>query len=131
MNEAMIFRCGVALLIGILGLGWLSGRTANPSRRGPVSIWLGILSAVAVILITAASAVIGETVRDASAERGRMWSTLIGLGTFVSTLWISSIAVQIAQNFFYRRVGAPLQPIRWYAGQRIRRHKPKAGKQSS
>jgi hypothetical protein len=119
------------LLLGILGMGWLSGRTADPSRRGPVSIWLGILSVVAIILITAASAVMGETLRDASAERGRMWSTIIGLGTFVSTLWISSIAVQVAQNFSYRRVGAPLQPIRWYAGQRKRRGRPKAGKRIS
>ena len=123
MNETIAFRCGLSLVVGIIGLGWLSGHAADPARRGPVSLWLGVPAVGAMLLITAASTVIGKALRDAFVVQGWIWSTLIGAGAFVSTLWASSIAVQVAQNIFYRRVGSPSQPIRWYAGQRVKRRK--------
>lgn len=125
---ATALRCGTFLLVGILGLGWLSGYTANPTRRGPVSLWLGLPALGAIMLITAASILAGMTLSAASRAHGQVLSSMIGIVALVSTLWASSIAVQVAQNFFYRRVGAPPQPIRWIAIQTARRGRPTAGK---
>ena len=126
--EATATRCGVLLIVGIVGLGWLSGYTANPARRGPVSLWLIVPVLGAEILIIAGGAVMGRMVGEATTPLGWFFSPLLGTCAVISTLWASFIALQFAQNFFYRKVGAPTQPIRWIEGQNTRRRKAKGRK---
>ena len=109
------------LLIGISIIGAISGYTA---KRGSAPLWLGLPLIAAIGLMmggsvrfawTVASILVGQ---DSSVEY-----FALGLGLSATTVWATSIAVQISQNFFYRIVGAPPQQIRWWREAHLRRRK--------
>ena len=125
IEPAVVLRCSLFLFVGIVGLGWLSGRIAISRRDGLVPIWIVVLAVAAVIMIVAAASVIGGALKGASIALGPTLSTVIGLAGFLLASWVSSIAVQLSQNAFYRRLGAPVQPIRWKPDQRLRRRRPR------
>ena len=59
-------------------------------------------------------------------EQQELIVRLIASATFVILYWASLVAVQYAQNFVYRRVGVPVQRIRWWVGDTKRSRQKKA-----
>ena len=121
----ILFAAG-GVLLTILMIGWGSGYTANPARRGPAPMWIGVLGLLAFAVMGGLSLGLASLLASSVAERGSVFGLLVVFGLGMTIIWADFVAIQFAQNFFYRQVGAPTEKIRWWNGKYSRRSKRKA-----
>ncbi len=104
-------RSAIALLAGIALIAGMSTYTAQPHRKGPVSLWIVLPLLAGQISLIAGCCGIGTTLGRMAA--GELPGLAAGLFGFLGMLWSSSIAIQVVQNWGYKFMGAPPQRIRW------------------
>jgi hypothetical protein len=121
--ETRATLAATALFVAVLIIAAISGYTANPARRGPVSLWSALCVVVLKIVIIGIAWGLAWLLAESFFERRSSGEMALALALGVSIMWATSIAVQFAQNLFYARLGAPTRPIRWWNGQRLRRRK--------
>ena len=121
-------RASGAWLVGASAIVSISAHTARPSRKGPVSLWIGIAAVVAKFCLISGCIGVGLLLVRLIHPPYRAPNIALGGAGFIGSYWVSIIVIQIAQNVAYKIVGAPYRPIEWYrSGKRRRsRRKPRS-----
>ena len=120
---AVTFRAALFWLGGIIIILGVSGYAARPSRTDPVSLWFFVPIALAKIALGVACVLFGTIVVSITRSIGKVPAEMVGVASFLASLWFSYIVLQFAQNAVYRFVGAPVQRIRWIDARKARRRK--------
>lgn len=114
-TETIALRAFLLFVIGVLALAGLSGYTARPSRSGPVSGWIAVPILAAKICLLLGPAGLALIVGRTTGQLNESVTLVLVCAAVIFSYWLSSIAVQAAQNIAYRMVGARTQKIRWFA----------------
>ena len=123
LRGALLWLISMAVLVGI------SGYTARPSRTGPVSLWLAAPIILAQIALAVASVCFSAIAALATRHLGKVPAQLFASAAFLASLWFSYVVVQFLQNAVYRRIGAPVQRVRWFTVGSARRERKRGGRQ--
>lgn len=114
-TEVIAVRAAFGWSIGLLAMIAISAYTARPWRVGRVSSWIIVPVLVARGLLLLGLAGLSIIVGRASGQLSYVAAAALIAAVVIASLWISLILVQVGQNLAYRLVGAPVQPIRWWA----------------
>lgn len=114
-------RSTIFLVLGVVLIAGISTYTARPARMTGISLWIALPIMAAQVCLAAGSLGIG--LASGKGVGGGTQGIVAAIVGFVGVLWCTNIVVQVSQNFGYRLVGAPLQPIQWYRGQKRRSHR--------
>jgi hypothetical protein len=103
-----------ALAVGIMIIAATTGYTANPKRRGAPSLWIALLVMAGMALRLVGMMVIAAVCASLLAGRNEIGRLAVWASAFILFGWLSDVVIQLAQNLFYRFVGAPTQRLRWW-----------------
>ena len=101
-----------ALVGGMMIIAATGGYTANPKRRGAASLWIALPVVAGMALRLAGMMVIAAGLASLLGGQHEIGRLSVWAGAFALFGWLSDVAIQLAQNFFYRFVGAPTQRLR-------------------
>lgn len=114
-TDTIAIRAGFLWAVGVFGSGLIGGFLASlPS--GPRSGWIVFpILAMRIPLFLGPTGIGLIVVRLTDEFSKTVAYAAIGM-SIVTSLWLSLIAAQVAQNIACRLFGAKTQPIRWWSG---------------
>lgn len=122
-SEEILVRSVVSWAVGLLFVASASAYAARPGASKDLPLWVGLPVILGQFLYFGAAVGVGAVLEKALHDRSQPLKIVIVPLGILTTLWVSSIILQLAQNFGYRLVGAPSQKLRFYRQRPARQRK--------